>query len=153
MQQIDSILADHPFFQGMPPEHMQLIAGCATMTRFNAGERIFSAGEVAEHFYMVRHGTVALEIIVPGRGYVPIQTVGEGEILGWSWLFSPYRWHFDARALGLMRAFAFNGKCLREKCEQDHDLGYELMKRFAQVMAQRLQATRLQLLDVYGILK
>jgi CRP/FNR family cyclic AMP-dependent transcriptional regulator len=153
MQRIDSILANHPFFQGMPPEHMQLIAGCATMARFSAGGRVFSAGEAAEHFSLVRHGTVALEIIVPGRGYVPIQTVGEGEILGWSWLFPPYRWHFDARALDLMRAFAFNGKCLREKCEQDHNLGYELMKRFAQVMAQRLQATRLQLLDVYGILK
>jgi CRP/FNR family cyclic AMP-dependent transcriptional regulator len=152
MQRLDTILADHPFFQGMSPDHMQLIAGCATMARFSAGERIFNAGEAAEHFYLVRHGTVALEIIVPGRGYVPIQTVGEGEILGWSWLFPPYRWHFDARALGLMRVFAFNGKCLREKCEQDHDLGYELMKRFAQVMAHRLQATRLQLLDVYGIL-
>jgi CRP/FNR family transcriptional regulator, cyclic AMP receptor protein len=153
MQRLDTILAEHPFFQGMLPDHMQLIAGCATMTRFSAGERIFSAGEAAEHFYLVRHGTVALEIIVPGRGYVPIQTVCESEILGWSWLFPPYRWHFDARALGLMRAFAFNGKCLREKCERDHDLGYELMKRFAQVMAHRLQATRLQLLDVYGILK
>jgi CRP/FNR family cyclic AMP-dependent transcriptional regulator len=153
MQRIDSILADHPFFQGMLPAHMQLIAGCATLARFSAGERVFSSGESAEHFYLVRHGMVALEINVPGRGYIPIQTLGEGEILGWSWLFPPYRWHFDARALDLMRVCAFNGKCLREKCEQDHDLGYELMKRFAQVMAQRLQATRLQLLDVYGILK
>jgi CRP/FNR family transcriptional regulator, cyclic AMP receptor protein len=153
MQRIDSILAGHPFFQGMSSEHLQLIAGCALMARFNAGERVFSAGETAEHFYLVRHGRVALEIAVPGRGYVPIQTVGESEVLGWSWLFAPYRWHFDARALELTRVFDFDGKCLREKCEQDHDLGYELMKRFAQVMAQRLQATRLQLLDVYGILK
>ena len=153
MQRIDSILTDHPFFQGMPPEHVQWIAGCATLARFSAGERIFSAGEPAEHFYLVRHGMVALEINVPGRGNIPIQTLAEGEILGWSWLFPPYRWHYDARALDLMRVFAFDGKCLREKSEQDHDLGYELMKRFAQVMVQRLQGTRLQLLDVYGILK
>jgi hypothetical protein len=76
--------------------------------------------------------------------------LGEGEILGWSWLIPPYNWHFDARAVELTRAIALDGKCLRNKCEQDHDLGYELLKRFAHIMEQRLQATRLQLLDVYG---
>jgi hypothetical protein len=79
-----------------------------------------------------------------------IETIGEGEVLGWSWLFPPYRWQFDAQAVGLVRAIAFDGRCLRGKCEEDHDLGYWLMQRFAQVMSQRLQATRLQLLDLYG---
>jgi CRP/FNR family transcriptional regulator, cyclic AMP receptor protein len=153
MQRLDAILADHPFFSGLPAEHSQLIAGCASMARFDKGELICSAGEAAEHFYLIRHGKVALEIIVPGRGRVPIQTVGEDEVLGSSWLFPPYRWYFDAEALELTRVLVFDGKCLREKCERDHDLGYELMKRFAQEMEQRLQATRLQLLDVYGLLK
>ncbi len=80
------------------------------------------------------------------------QTVAEGDVLGWSWLFPPYRWVFDAQALELTRALVFDGTCLRGKCEDDHNLGYELMKRFAHVVVQRLQATRLQLLDVYGIL-
>ena len=73
-----------------------------------------------------------------------------GEILGWSWLVPPYRWHFDARAVELTRAIALDGKCLREKCEEDHDLGYEVMRRFVVIIAQRLEETRLQLLDVYG---
>jgi len=153
MQKLDTILSNHHFFQGLSPEYSQLIAGCASMARFDAGETIFNAGEPADHFYLVRHGTVALEIIVPGRGKIPIQTIGEHEVLGWSWLFPPYRWHFDAQAMELTRVIAFDGKCLRQKCEQDHNLGYELMKRFAEVMANRLQATRLQLLDVYGVLK
>jgi hypothetical protein len=79
-----------------------------------------------------------------------ITTLGAGELVGWSWLFPPYRWHFDARATELTRTIAFDGACLRDKCEQDHDLGYELMRRFASLMLDRLQATRLQLLDVYG---
>ncbi len=152
MRQLDSILAEHPFFQGLSPAYLQLIAGCATMERFNAGEPVFSAGQPAEQFFLVRHGKIAIEMVAPGRGPILIQTVGEGEVLGWSWLFPPYRWHFDAQALELTRVAAFDGRCLREKCEQDHDLGYELMKRFAKVMAARLQATRLQLLDVYGVL-
>ena len=153
MQQLDAVLANHPFFEGLSAEHSKFIAGCASMARFNTGELICSAGETAEHFYLVRHGKVALEIIIPGRGKIPIQTVGADEVLGSSWLFPPYRWYFDAQALELTRMLVFDGKCLREKCERDHDLGYELMKRFAQEMEQRLQATRLQLLDVYGLLK
>jgi CRP-like cAMP-binding protein len=74
-----------------------------------------------------------------------------GEVLGWSWLIPPYHWKFDARAIEQTRALALDGKCLRTKCEEDHDLGYELLKRFAQIMEERLQATRLQLLDVYGL--
>jgi CRP-like cAMP-binding protein len=81
---------------------------------------------------------------------VTIQTVGPGELLGWSWLMPPYRWHFDARALEQTRALSFDGTCIRNKCETDHRLGYELMKRLAYVFTQRLEASRLQLLDVYG---
>ena len=111
---------------------------------------LFRDGDEANTFYVLRHGAVALETFVPARGPVTIETLETGEVLGWSWLFPPYRWHFDARALSLVRATAFDGACLRGKCEADPALGYELMSRFAQVAIERLQWTRLRLLDVYG---
>jgi CRP-like cAMP-binding protein len=150
MQTLEPLLAAHPFFKDLQPRHLQLLVGCASNVRFTAGQFIFREGEEAHHFYLIRHGNVTLEIFVPGRGPLTIQTLGENDVLGWSWLFPPYRWMFDARALTLTRAIALDGQCLRGKCEDDHDLGYELVKRFAQVMMERLQATRLQLLDVYG---
>jgi hypothetical protein len=91
-----------------------------------------------------------VETHIPQKGPVVIRSREEGEVLGWSWLVPPYRWHFDARAVELTRAIALDGKCLREKCETDHDLGYEVMKRFALIIAERLEATRLQLMDIYG---
>jgi CRP-like cAMP-binding protein len=150
MQMLDSLLAEHLFFKELAPEYHQIIAGCASNVRFDAGQFIFHEGEAADRFYVIRHGKVALEIQIPGRGTMTIQTIGAGEILGWSWLIPPYRWRFDARSIELTRAIALDGACLRGKCEQDHDLGYELMKRFAHIMMERLQATRLQILDVYG---
>jgi len=126
-----------------------LIVGCAANVRFEAGEYIFREGEDANQFYIIRHGKVALELFTPERGVLTIQTLGAGDVLGWSWLFPPYRWRFDARALELTRAIALDGTCLRNKCDEDHNLGYELVKRFAQIIIERLQATRLQLLDVY----
>jgi CRP/FNR family cyclic AMP-dependent transcriptional regulator len=150
MESLEPILAEHPFFKGLKQRYLQLIVGCASNVRFNAGEFIFREGEEANLFYLIRHGNVALEIAAPERDPMTIQTVGEGDILGWSWLIPPYHWLFDARAIELTRALALDGKCLRTKCEEDHDLGYELLKRFAHIMDLRLQATRLQLLDVYG---
>lgn len=151
MQTFEGVLAEHPFFKGLEPRYLQLIAGCTSNVRFNAGEHIFREGQEANNFYLIRHGKVALEIFAPGRGPIIIQTLGEGEILGWSWLFPPYHWHFDARAVELTRAIALDGKCLRGKCEEDRELACELLKRFAHILEQRLQATRLQLLDVYGV--
>ena len=107
-------------------------------------------GNAADRFYVLRHGKVCVETFVPARGAVTIETVEAGEIVGWSWLFPPYRAHFDARALTLVRVLALDGACLRAKCGQDSALGYELVKRFAQVVMHRLEATRLQLLDLYG---
>jgi CRP-like cAMP-binding protein len=151
METLERILLEHPFLKGLDRSYIELIVGCASNVRFNAGEFIFREGEEANRFYFIRHGRVALEIFVPERGAITIQTLGEGDVLGWSWLFPPYRWHFDARALELTRAIALDGKCLRQKCEENHDLGYELMKRFAHVIEERLQATRIQLLDIYGV--
>lgn len=151
MQTLEPILAEHPFFKDLERRHLELIVGCAANVRFDAGQFIFREGEEANQFYLIRHGRVALEIAAPQGPPITIQTIGEGEILGWSWLIPPYHWRFDARAVQFTRAIALDGKCLREKCEEDHDLGYELLKRFAHIMDLRLQATRLQLLDVYGV--
>jgi len=147
---IETLLQSYPVFAGMDESHLGVIAGCASNARFEAGRRIFREGDQADQFFALRHGNVALEIFVPTRGPVTIETVQEGDVLGWSWLFAPYQWHYDARALTLVRAVAFDGACLRGKCDEDPALGYELMQRFAQVMMQRLQATRLQVLDLYG---
>ena len=150
MGTLDSILAEHPFLKGLAPSQIELIAGCASNVRFNKGDYIFREDEEADRFYLIRHGLIALDVFVPQRGPVTIDTIQEGEVLGWSWLFPPYRWHFDARALQLTRAVAFDGKCLREKCDKDSRLGYELVMRFSQIIMQRLQSARLQLLDLYG---
>jgi CRP/FNR family transcriptional regulator, cyclic AMP receptor protein len=149
MENLERILVDHPFFQGMPKEHLDLIVGCASNVRIEAGQFVLREGEEANHFYLIRHGKVSLEVYAPGRKPLTILTLGEGEVLGWSWLVPPYRWRFDARALEMTRAIALDGKCLREKCDKDHDLGYELIKRFSVIMVEHLQATRFQLLNVY----
>ncbi len=147
---LEELLAEHPFFRDLPPEDIALIAGCGRNVHFEEGEYIFREGEPADHFYLIRHGRVALEIFAPERGPLVIETIGEGEVLGWSWLFPPYRWSSDARASEPTRAVALDGACLRGKCEDDLRLGYELMRRFAQVIMGRLQATRVRLLDIYG---
>jgi CRP/FNR family transcriptional regulator, cyclic AMP receptor protein len=151
MQTLETILAEHPFFEGLDPRYMPLITGCASNVRFPSGEYIFREGEPSAHFYIIRHGNVALETHGAQRGRIIIETIEAGEVLGWSWLFPPYRWHFSARALQETRAIALDGACLRAKGEADHDLGYELVKRVARIMMERLQATRMQLLDVYNI--
>lgn len=144
------MLADVPLLEGLGSAELELIAGCAGNVRFLPGQYLFREGEPADSFYLVRHGAVALETFVPARGAVMIETIEAGEVIGWSWLFAPYRWHFDARALMLVRATGFDGACLRGKCDDDHSLGYDLMSRFAEVLIERLQWTRLRLLDVYG---
>jgi CRP/FNR family cyclic AMP-dependent transcriptional regulator len=144
------ILSQHPFFKDLDPQKLQFIAGCASNVRFEEGKFLFRDGEDANNFYVIRAGKVAIEIFSPKRGAITIQTLREGDVLGWSWLFPPYRWHFDAKALELTRAISLDGKCLRNKCEEDHDIGYELMKRFSDVIIQRLQATRIQVLDLYA---
>jgi len=149
-ESINDLLAKHSFFQGLKPEDLKLIAGCGTNVHFDPGQYLIREGEEADRFFAIRAGTVAIEVHVPQHGPVVIQTVGPGEILGWSWLFPPYRWQFDARARDGVRATSFDGTCLRNKCDTNPELGYELMKRLAYLISERLKATRLQLLDVYG---
>lgn len=148
---LDRIVREHPFFASLDEAFCKLVCGCAKNVRFEAGQYLFREGEAANQFYLLRHGRVALEVTAPGRGALTFQTVGEGEIVGVSWLVPPYRWTYGAKALELVRAIAMDATCLRQKCEINHDLGYEMMKRFVPVLVQRLQTTRLQILDVYGV--
>jgi len=150
MQTIDELLRDSPAFAGLEPSQLEVIAGCATNVHFEADAILFREGDPADTFYLVRSGSVALEMFVPARGSLLIETIDEGEVIGWSWLFAPYRWHFDARTLTPVRATGFDGGCLRGKCDADPTLGYALMSRFAHLLIDRLQATRFRLLDVYG---
>jgi CRP/FNR family transcriptional regulator, cyclic AMP receptor protein len=147
---IDELLADVPVFAGLEPDDRAFLAACARNTHFGAGEWIFREGGGADVFYVVRHGSVAIESYLPARGPVTIETIEAGDVLGWSWLFPPYRWHFDARALSDVRATVFDALCVRDKCDSDPRLGYALIGRFAQLLIDRLQWTRLRLLDVYG---
>ncbi len=151
METLERILAAHPFFRDLASAHLALLVGCASNARFDAGTFLFRTGEEANHFFLLREGAVALEAVAPGRPPLVVQTLGGGEILGWSWLVPPYHWTFDARALEPTRAIALDGKCMRAKCEVDHDLGYELLKRMAHILWERLEAARLQLLDAYAL--
>jgi CRP-like cAMP-binding protein len=147
---LEGVLAGHPFFGGMNPRYLPLVLGCAANVRFTSGELIFREGQPADHFYLIRAGKIALETHAPGRGSLTVQTLGDGDILGWSWLVPPYNSRFDARAAEVTRAIAFDGKCLRDKCEEDHELGYALQKRVIGVLGEYLDATRFRLLDIYA---
>ena len=147
---LEMVIAEHPFFADLKSEYTNLLVSCASNTRFKAGEYILREGEEANLFYLIREGRVSIEISMPPRRPIVVDTVSEGEILGWSWLLPPYHWKFNARAAQTVRAIALDGKCLRTKCEQNHDLGYGLLKRFSQIMNRRLDATRVQLLDIYA---
>jgi len=149
-QGLETIIAEHRFFKDLDPSFSDLVSGCAKNVRFDAGSYLFHEGNEAKAFYLIRHGRVSLEIKAPGRQPMQFMTAGEGEIVGISWLVPPYHWSYDAKAVELVRAISLDATCLREKCEADNHLGYELMKRFVPALAERLHNTRLQLLDLYG---
>ncbi len=150
METIERIIEEHSFFTGLDQISLSQLAGCASNVHFDAGSYIFKAGDDANAFYLIRQGKVAVEIFTPEHNPIIVDTLGVGDVLGWSWLLPPFRWKFDARARTGLRAIALDGKCLRAKCEENHDLGYEVLKRFAHIMERRLEATRFQLLDLYG---
>ncbi len=147
---LEHIVRKQPFFQDMEDRHIQLISACAKNVRFAPGEFLFRVGEEADNFYLIRNGEVAVQFAIPNKSPRTLRTVGDGEVVGWSWLFAPYRWHFDAKARQSTIALAFDGECLRKKCEEDHDLGYAIYSRFTQLVVGSLQAALLQLLDVYA---
>ena len=148
MKAIGSVIVEHRFLRGLKPEHLRPLADSALRMHYEAGELIFREGAPANRFYLIEQGRVSLEAYSKDEAPVAVQIIGPGDVLGWSWLFPPYYWHFDARALEPTTAILFYGTRLREKCEQDRDFGYEMMKRMTQVVLHRLQATRKQLLSV-----
>jgi CRP-like cAMP-binding protein len=150
MRTLEGVLAKHPFFAGLDRRYLEMAVGCASNMRFNTGDFIFKQGEEANHFYLIREGKVSLEVFAPGRGSLTIQTLTGGDILGWSWLVPPYKSMFDAYAAETTRAIVLDGKCLRDKCETDHQLGYELLKRVTPILGQGLDATRIRLVDIYS---
>ncbi|MCG8594405.1 MAG: Crp/Fnr family transcriptional regulator [Kiloniellales bacterium] len=144
------ILAAHPLFEGLDPQITDLLGGCAGNAHFANGAYLFKADQPADAFYLLRAGDVALELCMPGRGRMTVQTVHPGHVVGASWILPPYRWRFDARAVGTVRATGIDATCLRDKCDADPHLGYQVMQRFLPIVAERLQTTRLRLLDLYA---
>jgi CRP-like cAMP-binding protein len=147
---MEEVLGSQPFFAGLNAGAMRLIAGCASNVHFAEGEFLFQEGHEANQFWVIRRGRVAMQLESPGRGAIVTDTMDEGEMVGWSWLVPPYRFFADGRAVTPVSATALDGACLRGKCEADPELGYQLLKRVTSVMYQRLQSTRIRLLDLYG---
>ena len=147
---LDKVFAEHPLFQGISAEYSALLAGCAENVVVQAGGYVFREGEPADKFYLLRHGSVSLEVHAPGKEPIIVDTLSAEELLGWSWLVPPFRAQFDARALELTRLISLDAAWLRGRMEEDHLLGYELHKRFAPVVARRLEAALMRLIDMYG---
>jgi CRP/FNR family cyclic AMP-dependent transcriptional regulator len=145
-EKLEREVTAHPFLIGVSEHHIRLLADCAMRSYFREGEIIFREGEAANRFYLIEHGKVALESSTLGEP-VQIDEIHDGDLLGWSWLFPPYAWHFTARALAETNAIFFYGTVLREYCEKDHWLGFELFKRMTVVMLRRLQGARQKLIN------
>jgi CRP-like cAMP-binding protein len=143
-------VALHPFLAGMSRTHLALLTDCAMAAHFKKRETILCEGEFADRFYLIETGRVALESAAGFGKPLTVETIGPGDLLGWSWMFPPYAWHFTARALEPTEAIFFYGPILREYCEKDHSLGYELFKRMSAVMIRRLQAARKRMLSIHA---
>src|ERR1700691_3262524 len=134
-------IPDHRLFRGLSERHRQILAECSMPASFSAGDLVVETGEPANCFYLVITGSIGLETL-GSRAPMRVQTIGPGDILGWSWLFPPYYWHFNAIADEQTQAIFFYGSRLRQECDRDHDFGYELFKRMSQILVSRLQTTR-----------
>jgi CRP/FNR family cyclic AMP-dependent transcriptional regulator len=146
---LEPVLQECPFFSGLSDAHLKLITASAKHVHFREHHYIFREGDRANEFYVICDGLVSIELFTPS-GSTTVQTVEKGEVLGWSWVSPPYRWHFNAKTLRPTDALVLDGNWLRAKCEEDRGLGYEMLKRFANLIAERLDATRLQLRDIYS---
>ena len=141
---------EHPLLEGLSDTHLAMIASCAWGDRFEAGEYLFRVGEAATRAYLISAGRLALELDGGGRGVVQIATLQESDVAGFSWIFPPHRWKWDGRVVETVEATVLDGEALRAMKAADHDFGYELLLRFSAVLGSRLQAARLQLMDVYA---
>ena len=145
---LEKVLGENPLLRGMKEQHLRTLVESATVVRFEPGDVIFEEGEPAQRCYLIRNGRVALQLVSYRVEPLTLMTLEEGDIIGWSWLFPPYRWKFTAKALDITRAVSLDGRSVCAKCDQDHDLGYELMKRFAQIIENRVEALSLHLVAV-----
>jgi CRP/FNR family transcriptional regulator, cyclic AMP receptor protein len=143
-------LATHPFLHGMSADQLGTLAEAACDVRFPARHRLLEDGGNAARFWLIQCGHVSLDLHVPGEGPVVIETVGMGELLGWSWLFPPFKWAFGAVAATTVEAFEFDAPAVRKLCATDPALGYELNQRITEVLAKRLRATRIRLIAPSG---
>ena len=139
------LIKQQPFFKGLDSHQLQLLTDSAMRMSFDAGQSIFEEGSPANRFYLILEGAVVLESEVKDHDKITIQTLGPGDDLGWSWLFPPFYVHLSARALQPTKMIFFYGTRLRDECEKDHELGYQLLTRVAEVATQRLKATQLRL--------
>jgi CRP-like cAMP-binding protein len=146
---LEPLLREHRFLRELSDDHVRFMAGCARNVRYAAGELLFRESDPADALLLLRSGGVVLEVDVPGRGVVRLESAGEGEMLGWSWLFPPYRHQLDARALEPVRALAFDAACLRKKMAENHDFGYALAIELLAQAHKRLGGLRLLRLDLY----
>lgn len=145
-----TILESHDFLKGLPAAYLDLLTGCASNLRFEEGGLLCKAGEDADKFFLIRKGRVAIEMDTNHRKKLIVQTLDAGEFLGWSWLIAPYRVHFTSRAVEPVVALSFDAKCLRAKMEKDHELGYEMFKRFAVIISKRLEEVMPQIVSLYA---
>jgi len=143
-------VALHPFLAGMSRNHLALLTDCAIPVRFTKRQVVLQEGDFASRFYLIESGKVVLESAVELGQPVVIEEIGPGDLLGWSWMFPPHVWHFTARAIEPTEAIFFYGTILREYCERDHSLGYELFKRMSPIMLRRLQAAREKMLSLHA---
>lgn len=143
-------LRQHPFLQGIEHDQLVLLEDCAVPAQFKAGEVIFHQGQQADRFYLITKGKVVLESAADDGPAVVIETVGTGDLLGWSWMMPPYRWHFTARTVERTDAVFFAAPLLQQYCERDHSLGFEVHKRISAVMMKRLQAARKKMLAIHA---
>ena len=142
------LIAKHHFCRDLAPQHLELLTEAAMLKEFKAGEMIFKQGDPANRFYVIQSGEVELLSEGANTGSVSVQRIGAGDVLGWSWLFPPYYWHFAAQAVTDTKAIFFYGTWLRENCERDHDFGYVMLKRMSAIVIQRLQSARKKLVEL-----
>jgi CRP/FNR family cyclic AMP-dependent transcriptional regulator len=150
METAYDLLAAQPFLSGLTDKQLDKLSYWSKRCVFHAGGRIFEEGGRADRFWLLKEGHVTIDTHIPGRGTVILETLGPSAVLGWSWLFPPYRWHFGAVAVETTLAIELDGPGVRELCASDATLGYQLVTRFVEVVVDRLQSTRLRLLDLYG---
>lgn len=150
MEPLQTVVSQHPFLRWLQESHLKIIEECTIPAEFQAGQFLFRQNQEACFFYLILGGRVDVELFSAQGGPVVLQRLHGGDVLGWSWLVPPHHWRMDARAVENTSALALDAKKLRERMEQDHDLGYELTKRFLLVVTQRLESARLELLSLYG---